>query len=40
MLEEFDEQIFNALVEEIEVFSPTHFVFQLKSGWRVEEIEE
>ncbi|HEY8362402.1 MAG TPA: hypothetical protein VIK77_05905, partial [Tissierellaceae bacterium] len=36
-LEEFDEGIFNALVEKIEVVSPTHFVFELKSGVRVEE---
>ena len=36
-LEEFDEGIFNALVEKIEVVSPTHFVFELKSGARVEE---
>jgi len=37
-LEEFDEQIFNALVEKIEVISPAHFVFELKSGMRVEEV--
>ena len=37
-LEEFDEGIFNALVEKIEVVSPAHFVFKLKSGIRVEEI--
>jgi site-specific DNA recombinase len=37
VLEEFDEGIFNALVENIEVISPTHFVFELKSGARVEE---
>lgn len=36
-LEEFDEDIFNALVEKIEIISPTHFVFELKSGVRVEE---
>ena len=35
-LEEFDDGIFNALVEKIEVISPTHFVFELKSGMRVE----
>ncbi|WP_052090957.1 recombinase family protein [Desulfosporosinus sp. HMP52] len=39
LLEEFDEEIFNALVEKIEVLTPTHFVFVLKSGMRVEEIE-
>lgn len=38
MIEEFDEDIFNALVEKIEVFSPTYFVFVLKSGMRVEEV--
>jgi hypothetical protein len=37
LLEEFDENIFNALVEKIEVISPTHFIFVLKSGIRVEE---
>jgi len=37
LLEEFDENIFNALVEKIEVISPTHFIFVLKSGMRVEE---
>ena len=40
MLEEFDEQIFNALVEKIEILAPTHFIFELKSGMRVDEIEE
>ena len=40
LLEEFDEQIFNALVEKIEVISPAHFVFELKSGLRIEEREE
>ncbi len=37
LLEEFDEKIFNALVEKIEVISPTHFIFVLKSGMSVEE---
>jgi len=27
LLEEFDEQIFNALVEKIEILAPTHFCF-------------
>lgn len=36
-LQEFDEGIFNALVEKIEVISSTHFVFELKSGARVED---
>ena len=38
LLEEFDEEIFNALVEKIEILTPAHFVFELKSGMRVEEI--
>ena len=38
LLEEFDEEIFNALVEKIEIISPAHFVFELKSGLRVGEI--
>ena len=32
----YNEGIFNALVEKIEVVSPAHFVFELKSGVRVE----
>ena len=40
LLEEFDEEIFDALVEKIEILTPTHFVFELKSGMRVEEIVE
>ena len=40
LLEEFDEEIFNALVEKIEILTPTHFVFELKSGMRVDEIGE
>ncbi|TGE35693.1 recombinase [Desulfosporosinus fructosivorans] len=33
--------MYNALVEKIEVLTPAHFVFELKSGMRVvEEIEE
>ncbi len=36
-LQEFDEEIFNALVAKIEVISPTHFIFELKSGKRIEE---
>jgi len=35
-LEEFDGKIFNVLVEKIEIISPTHFVFEFKSGVRVE----
>jgi site-specific DNA recombinase len=37
LLEQFDDGIFNALVEKIEILSPTHFVFVLKSGMRVED---
>lgn len=37
LLEQFDDGIFNALVEKIEILSPTHFVFVLKNGMRVEE---
>ena len=40
LLEEFDEQIFNALVEKIEILTLTHFVFELKSGMRVDGIEK
>ncbi|HZK84048.1 MAG TPA: hypothetical protein VFC58_05100 [Desulfosporosinus sp.] len=40
LLEEFDEEIFNALVEKIEILTPSHFVFELKSGMRMEEFEE
>ena len=40
LLEEFDEEIFNALVEKINILTPTHFVFELKRGMRVEEILE
>ena len=36
LLEVFDEEIFNALVEKIEILIPTHFVFELKSGMRVK----
>lgn len=37
LLEELDEEIFNAMVEKIEILTPSHFVFELKSGMRVEE---
>jgi hypothetical protein len=40
LLEEFDEQIFDALVEKIEILTPAHFVFELKSGLRIEEFKE
>jgi len=38
LLDEFDEEIFNALVEKIEILTPAHFVFELKNRMRVEEI--
>jgi hypothetical protein len=31
-----EKEIFNALVEKIEILTPAHFVFELKSGMRVE----
>lgn len=37
LLEQFDSDIFNALVERIEILEPTHFVFALKSGVRVKQ---
>ncbi|HBW34512.1 recombinase zinc beta ribbon domain-containing protein [Desulfosporosinus sp. BICA1-9] len=37
LLEAFDEEIFNALVEKIEILTLAHFVFEIKSGVRVEE---
>ena len=37
LLVEFSDEIFNALVEKIEIISPSHFVFVLKSGMRVKE---
>jgi len=40
LFEEFNEEIFNALGEKTEVISPAHFVFELKSGMRVDEIGE
>lgn len=36
LLEQIDDGIFNALVEKIEILSPTHFVFVLKSEMRME----
>jgi len=38
LISEFDDNIFNALVDRIEILEPTHFVFVLKNGMRVEEI--
>ena len=37
LLVKFSDEIFNALVEKIEIISPSHFVFVLKSGMRMEE---
>lgn len=37
LLEQFDSDIFNALVDKIEIITPTHFSFVLKSGVRVEQ---
>lgn len=34
LLEEFDKDIFNALIEKIEILEPTHFI--LKSGMRTK----
>lgn len=34
LLEQFDNVIFNALVEKFDILLPTHFVFVLKSGMR------
>jgi len=36
VLSEFDDNIFNALVDRIGILEPTHFVFVLKNGMRVE----
>ncbi|MMZ49043.1 hypothetical protein D1872_107290 [compost metagenome] len=38
ILEQFDDNLFNALVEKITILSPTHFVFTLKSGMSIDEI--
>ncbi|MFK4345122.1 MULTISPECIES: recombinase family protein [unclassified Paenibacillus] len=38
ILEQFDDNLFNALVEKITVLSPAHFVFTLKSGMSIDEI--
>ena len=39
LFEEFDEQIFMRWLRS-EILTPAHFVFELKSGMRVEEIQE
>jgi site-specific DNA recombinase len=38
LLEQFDDDIFNALVEKITILSQAHFVFTLKSGLEIEEV--
>lgn len=38
LLTEFDDNIFNALIDRIEVLESTHFVFVLKNGMRVEKM--
>ncbi|WP_318627468.1 recombinase family protein [Paenibacillus polymyxa] len=40
ILEQFDDNLFNALVEKITILSPAHFVFTLKSGMSMDEIIE
>jgi site-specific DNA recombinase len=40
LLEQFDDELFNALVEKITIFSPTRYLFTLKSGLEIEEIDE
>ena len=37
MLKEFEDKIFNALIDRIEVLESTHFVFVLMKGRRIEE---
>ena len=36
LLEEFDEEIFNALVEKIEIITPAHFVLRNGANCRKE----
>jgi site-specific DNA recombinase len=40
LLEQFEDDLFNALVEKITILSPAHFVFTLKSGMEIIELEE
>jgi site-specific DNA recombinase len=40
LLEQFDDELFNALVEKITILSPTSYLFTLKSGMEIEEYEE
>ncbi|MGP0578837.1 recombinase family protein [Paenibacillus peoriae] len=38
ILKQFDDNLFNALVEKITILSPAHFIFTLKSGMSIDEI--
>ncbi|AUJ88419.1 recombinase [Paenibacillus polymyxa] len=38
MLEQFVDNLINALVEKITILSPVHFVFTLKCGMSIDEI--
>jgi site-specific DNA recombinase len=40
LLEQFDDELFNALVEKITILSPTRYLFTLKSGLEIEEFEK
>ncbi|WP_246361967.1 hypothetical protein [Paenibacillus alba] len=40
LLEQFDDELFNALIEKITILSPTRYLFFLKSGLEIEEFEE
>jgi site-specific DNA recombinase len=40
LLEQFDDELFNALAEKITILSPTRYLFTLKSGLEIEEFEE
>lgn len=40
LLEQFDDDLFNALVEKITILSPARYLFTLKSGLEIEEFEE
>ncbi|MEK3910251.1 recombinase [Paenibacillus sp. FSL H7-0331] len=37
LLEQFEDELFNALVEKITILSPTRYLFTLKSGLVIEE---
>jgi site-specific DNA recombinase len=40
LLEHFDDELFNALVEKITILLPTRYLFTLRSGMEIEELEE